>query len=182
LPSQLEKDLGLFQGTKSAQKIIIIEYDDETSKPQFQPYAIQNNDKLFETTEKSVEARIIKGFSVPKELINAEKSSGLSNGGEKKQAISEFNDNTAPDRLDLSETFAEIFSHFYLNVNPGDNWNIQQVPANVADDNAGIKAGNSINQLLLADLPAETKIATLVYAYGFKNAEAQAMCNMANQQ
>ena len=182
LPSQLEKDLGLFQGTKSAQKIIVIEYDDETSKPQFQPYAIQNNDKLFETTEKSVEARIIKGFSVPKELINAEKSSGLSNGGEKKQAISEFNDNTAPDRLDLSETFAEIFSHFYLNVNPGDNWNIQQVPANVADDNAGIKAGANINQLLLSNLPPETKIATLVYAYGFKNAEAQAMCNMANQQ
>jgi len=144
-------------------------------KPEFQPYAIQNNDKLFEATEKSVEARIIKGFSIPKELINAEKTSGLSNGSEKKQAISEFNDNTAADRLELSETFAELFSHFYTNVNPGDNWNIIPVPANVADDNAGITAGASINQLLTSTIPTENKIAVLVYAYGFKQAEAEAM-------
>ena len=175
-PSQLEKDLGLFQGAKSAQKIIVIEYEDETSKPEFQPYAIQNNDKLFETTEKSVEARIIKGFSIPKELINSDKSSGLSNGGEKKQAIAEFNDNTAPERLELYETFAEIFSHFYTDINPENNWNIIPVPANVADDTAGIKAGTSINQLLVANIPAENKIATLIYAYGFKQAEAEAMC------
>jgi len=174
-PSQLEKDLGSFQGAKSAQKIIVIEYEDESSKPEFKPYSIQNNDKLFETTEKSVEARIIKGFSIPKELINAEKSSGLSNGGEKKQAICEFNDNTAPDRLELSEAFEEIFSHFYTTINSKNNWNIIPVPANIADDTAGIKAGSSINQLLLADIPAENKIAILVYAYGFKQVEAEAM-------
>ena len=175
MPSQLEKDLGSFQGAKSAQKIIVIEYEDETSKPEFKPYSIQNNDKLFETTEKSVEARIIKGFSIPKELINPEGTSGLSNGGQKKEAIREFNDNTAPERLELSETFAEIFSHYYIDVNPGDNWNILQVPASVADDITGIKAGANINLLLLADLPAENKIATLVYAYGFKQAEAERM-------
>ena len=178
LPSQLEKDLGSFQGAKSAQKIIVIEYEDETSKPEFKPYSIQNNDKLFEATEKSVESRIIKGFSIPKELINAEKSSGLSNGGEKKEAIREFNDNTAPDRLELSETFAEIFSHYYLDINPAGNWNIVPVPANVADDVAGMKAGASINQLLLADLPFETKMAALMYAYGFKQSEAEAMCGI----
>ena len=176
MPSQLEKDLGSFQGAKSAQKIIVIEYEDENSRPEFKPYSIQNNDKLFETTEKSVEARIIKGFSVPKDLINPENASGLSNGGEKKEAIREFNDNTAPDRLELSETFAEIFSNFYTDINPAGNWNILQVPATIADDIAGIKAGVSINQLLLAPIPAENKIATLIYAYGFKQAEAEAMC------
>lgn len=180
MPSQLEKDLGTFQGAKSAQKIIVIEYEDESSKPEFKPYSIQNNDKLFESTEKSVEARIIKGFSIPKELINSESSSGLSNGGEKKQAIREFNDNTAPDRLELSEIFAEIFDHYYADVNPTDNWNIIPVPASIADDITGIKAGAGINQLLLADLPVESKIATLIYAYGFKQAEAQAMCGVAN--
>lgn len=174
-PSQLEKDLGAFQGTKSAQKIIVIEYEDENSKPEFKPYAIQNNDKLFESTEKSVEARIIKGFSIPKELINSEKASGLSNGGEKKEAIREFNDNTAPDRLELSEIFAEIFSHFHQNINHAGNWNILPIPATVADDSMGIKAGKNINDLLLSDLPASNKIATLVYAYGFKQADAEAM-------
>lgn len=175
MPSQLERDLGTFQGAKSAQKIIVIEYEDENTKPEFQPYSIQNNDKLFETTEKSVEARIIKGFSIPKELINSEKSSGLSNGGEKKEAIREFNDNTGPDRNELSETFAEIFDNFYMDINPSRNWNIQQVPTTVADDNAGITAGKTINQLLLSSMPAANKIATLIYAYGFKQAEAEAM-------
>jgi hypothetical protein len=174
-PSQLERDLGTFQGAKSAQKIIVIEYDDESSKPEFKPYAIQNNDKLFESTEKSVEARIIKGFSIPKELINSEKASGLSNGGEKKEAIREFNDNTAPDRLELSETFAGIFGNFCHDLNPSGNWNILPVPTTVADDNAGITAGASINQLLLSAIPTENKIATLVYAYGFKQEEAEGM-------
>ncbi len=174
-PSQLEKDLGAFQGAKSAQKIIVIEYEDESQKPEFQPYAIQNNDKIFEATERSVEARIIKGFSVPKELINAEKSSGLSNGSEKKEAIREFNDNTAADRLEIAETFAEIFSHFYTNINPSANWDIIPVPATVADDSAGIVAGSSINQLLLSNLPTINKIAILTYAYGFKKQEAEEM-------
>ena len=175
-PSQLERDLGSFQGTKSAQKIIVIEYEDESSKPEFQPYSIQNNDKLFESTEKSVEARIIKGFSIPKELINSEKTSSLSNGGEKKEAIREFNDNTALDRLELSEIFAELFGNFYQDINPSGNWNILPVPTEVADDITGIKAGASINQLLLSDIPTTNKIAILVYAYGFKQSEAEAMC------
>ena len=176
MPSQLERDLGTFQGAKSAQKIIVIEYDDENSKPEFQPYSIQNNDKLFESTEKSVEARIIKGFSIPKELINSEKASGLSNGGEKREAIREFNDNTAPDRLELSETFAEIFGNFYADINPSGDWSIQPVSPTIADDIAGITAGTSINQLLLSAIPTENKIATLVYAYGFKQDDAEAMC------
>lgn len=174
-PSQLEQDLGAFQGTKSSQKIIVIEYEDENSKPEFQPYSIQNNDKLFESTEKSVEARIIKGFSIPKELINSEKASGLSNGGEKKEAIKEFNDSTEADRLELSETIADVFSRFYTNINPSGNWNILPISTNVADDNTGITAGASINQLILSDIPTENKIAVLVYAYGFKQAEAEAM-------
>ncbi|TWR25724.1 hypothetical protein FPZ43_15675 [Mucilaginibacter pallidiroseus] len=174
-PSQLEKDLGSFQGAKSAQKIIVIEYEDESAKPEFQPYAIQNNDKLFESTERSVEARIIKGFSVPKELINSEKASGLSNGSEKKEAIREFNDNTAADRIELSETMAEVFGHFYTNLNPSGNWNIVPVPANVADDALALKAGAAINELLLSAIPSHNKIATLVHAYGFKQTEAEAM-------
>ena len=75
-------------------------------------------------------------------------------------------------------TFTEIFSHFYSSINPGNNWNILQVPTNVADDTPGIKAGKSLNELLLADIPAENKIAMLIYAYGFKKAEAEAMCGV----
>ncbi len=174
-PSQLEKDLGQFQGAKNSQKILVIEYDDDDSKPDLKSFDVQNNDKLFESTERSVEARIIKGFSVPKELINSDKSSGLSNGGEKKEAIREFNDNTAPERLELFEVFEEIFSHFHTPVNPSGNWNILEVPGNVADDIVGKVAGANINQLIVMGIPRDNKIAILVNAYQFKFAEAEAM-------
>ncbi len=174
-PSQLERTLGTFQGAKSAQKIVIIEYENDDEKPDLKSFDIQNNDKLFEVTEKSVEARIIKGFSIPKELINSEKSSGLSNGGEKKESIREFNDNTAPERLELYEVFSEIFSHFHTPVNPSDNWNILEVTGNVADDIFGKVAGANVNQLLMLPIPKENKIAILVNGYQFKEGEAEAM-------
>ncbi len=174
-PSQLEIDLGNFQGAKSAQKIIVIEYEDELSKPEFKPYSIQNNDKLFESTENSVEKRIIKGFSVPKELVNAEKASGLSNGSEKKEAIREFNDNTAPERLEISEALATIFNNFWTNINPSGNWDILEVPGTIADDLMGKTSGVAINALLLAQMPSDNKVAILRYVYGFQEDEAKAM-------
>ena len=133
-PSQLERNLGTFQGARSAQKIVVIEYENDDEKPELSSFNMQNNDKLFEVTEKSVEARIIKGWGIPKELINSEKSTGLSNGGEKKEAIREFNHATEPDRTELSEVFEELFSHFYTPVNPSGNWKIIEISDNVADD------------------------------------------------
>jgi hypothetical protein len=174
-PSQMEINLGQFQGAKNAQKILVIEYQNDDEKPELDTFPIQNNDKLFELTEKSVENRIIKGFFVPKELVNSEKSTGLSNGGEKKEAIREFNDNTAPDRLELIESLSEIFSHFYTPV-PAQNWNILEVPAEIAEDILGARAGVSINQLLLSALPKENKVAALVSVYGIEKDEAEAMC------
>jgi hypothetical protein len=174
-PTQFEKDLGDFQGAKSAQKIIVIEYEDEDSKPEFKPYSIQNNDRLFEVTERSVEARIVKGFSIPKELINAEKSSGLSNGGEKKQAIREFNDNTNPDRLEISEAFETIFGNFWQELNPENDWSILPIADDVAGTDVGKQAGVAINNLLISNVPKQNKIAVLMHVYGFKQEEAEAM-------
>jgi len=174
-PTQLEKNLATFQGAKSSQKMLVIEYQDESQKPEIHPYDIQNNDKLFESTEKSVENRIIKGWEVPKILIDDTKSSGLSNGGEKKEAIREFNNNTAPDRLELSEVLKEIFSHFYTPVNTSDNWDIKPIPDTVTDLNGGAKIGQSITQLLLTDMPVENKVWILVYTFGFSEKQAKDM-------
>lgn len=174
-PTQLERNLGTFQGAKSAQKIVVVEYEDDDSKPDLQAYNMQNNDKLFEATEKSVEARIIKGWGIPKELVNSEKASGLSNGGEKKEAIREYNDQTASDRLEIFEVMTELFSHFHMPVNPSGNWNILEIPDTVADLTAASKIGTSVNQLLLTDMPFENKVWTLVYLYGFNETQAKAI-------
>ncbi|MDR3551227.1 MAG: hypothetical protein P4L31_07480 [Candidatus Babeliales bacterium] len=174
-PTQLERNLGTFQGAKNALKLMVINYEQEDEKPQITAFNMQNNDKLFESTEKSVEARIIKGWGIPKELINSEKASGLSNGGEKKEAIREFNNQTAPDRLELFEVMTELFSHFYTPINPSNNWNILTIPDEVADLGAGSKIGTAVNQLLLCDMPFENKVWIMVNLYGFNKTQAEAM-------
>lgn len=174
-PSQLEVNLGKMQGAKRSQQGVVIEYENEDEKPVLEKFDMQNNDKLFEVTADSVEARIIKGWGIPKELVNSEKASGLSNGGEKKQAIREFNDITGPDRLELIEVLSEIFSHFYTPVNPSDNWNIIPIPDTVSDLSAGSKIGTAVNQLLLCDMPKVNKVWLMVYMYGFNEVQANEM-------
>lgn len=177
VPSQFEKDLGDFQSAKKSQKIITIEYDEGTTPPEFHPYQIQNNDKLFEVTEKSVEARIIKGFEVPTALVSTDNSAGKLNnsGGDKKEAIREFNDNTAPERLEISKCFADIFQDSVFNFDKAQNWNILGIPNEVAEDVIGVRAGESLNELLLSVMPFENKIWTLVYVYGIKELDARKM-------
>ena len=174
-PSQLERDLGQFQGVKNGQNILFLEHTSDEDKPEITTFQMQNNDKLFELTAKEVANRIIKGFGVPRQLIDSEKSSGLSNGGEKKQAIREFNDDTQPERNQISETFASIFANFDRNINPSDNWAILELPDVVSDFSAGSKIGTAINQLLLTDMPFENKVWNLVYLYGFNEPQAREM-------
>ena len=174
-PTDFEQNLGSFQGAKESNKIIVIEYDDPEAKPDLKAYQNQNNDKLFESTTAAVENRIIKGFSIPKELVTSDTRNGLSNGGEKKEAIREFNDITAPDREEISEAFAEIFKNWWQPLPNGGNWNIIPIPDNVSDLNAGSKVGAAVTQLLLTDMPEQNKIWLLVYLYGFNEPEARQM-------
>jgi len=174
-PTQLERDLGQFQGVKNGQNILFLEHTSDEDKPEITTFQMQNNDKLFELTAREVEMRIVKGFSVPKELVNSDKSSGLSNGGEKKEAIRQFNDDTQPDRQEISETFESIFANFYTNVNPKNNWNILEIPDRVADLTVASKMGASVNQLILTDMPYEVKVWNLVDMYGFNESQARRM-------
>lgn len=171
--SQMDSDLSTFQGVAESQKIIVIEYEDVDHPPIITTFPIQNNDKLFEVTEKSVEARIIKGFSVPNALVGSEKKGGLSDtGAEKKEAIREFNDATRPERIEISKCFEVIFQNFD-GINAGQKWGILDIPIDVAEDVLGVKAGIALNELLLADIPYENKVWTLVLIYGLKEEDAR---------
>jgi hypothetical protein len=171
--NQMDADLTRFQSVKNSSNIMVVEYEDPNNKPEVKTFEIQNNDKLFEVTEKSVEARIIKGFSVPNALVGSEKKGGLSDtGAEKKEAIREFNDNTHPDRSEISKVFAEIFGDFE-GIKADQNWNILGIPNDVAEDVIGARAGQSLNELLLSNMPYENKVWTCVYVYGLKEAEAR---------
>lgn len=173
--SLMEKNLATFQGAKEAQKIIVIEYEDENAKPELQQYSIQNNDKLFEVTSKNVEGNIIKAFNIPKELVTSDSKNGLSNGGEKSEAIKEYNDITRPERLEISEVFQTIFQHFYTNINPSGNWNIIEVTTEGSGPEIQRYADKVQAIIESPRMTKENKIATLVAIYGFEIKEATSM-------
>jgi len=173
--SQMEKNLATFQGAKEAQKIIVIEYEDETCKPELSQYQTQNNDKLFEVTSKNVEGNIIKAWEVPKELIQTSNSTGLNaSGAEKREAIREFNDDTAPERNEISEVLYTIFQNWHQPLNPK-SWNIREVTTEGSGPDV-IKYADKVQAILESSkLTSENKINILVDVYGFKNDEAVRM-------
>jgi hypothetical protein len=172
-PSDLEINLGKFQGAEESMKIMSIEYAAGSQPPQLLSFPIQNNDKLFEVTEKSVINRILKGFSIPKELIDPEKASGLTNGSEKKEAIRQMNDQTQDERNEISGVFEKIFS--LMRFPQPKNYNIVEMPQDVVEDSIGARAGSNINELILMDIDEEAKVYNLVYTYGFKEEDARKM-------
>lgn len=174
-PSQMDMDLATFQGAENAQKIVVIEFDGETP-PTLNPYNMQNNDKLFEVTAKSVEANIIKAFNVPKELIQSGDKNGLNaSGAEKREAIREFNDITAPERTEISETLAKIFEHWYQPINPKGNWNIIEVTTEGSGPEI-VQNSDKVQAVIQSvNMTKDNKVAFLVTVYGFKQSEAEAM-------
>lgn len=173
--SLMEKNLASFQGAANAQKIVVIEYEDENAKPELAQYSIQNNDKLFEVTSKNVEGNIIKAFNIPKELVTSDSKNGLSNGGEKSEAIKEYNDITRPERLEISEVFQTIFQHFYININPSGNWNIIEVTTEGSGPEIQRYADKVQAIIESPRMTKDNKIATLVAIYGFEIKEAESM-------
>lgn len=176
VPSKLEQDLADFQGAEKSQKIIVIEYDGEENKPEFKPYSIQNNDKLFESTETSVEGRIIKAWSVPKELVQTQNKQGLNaSGAEKRQAIQELNDNTSEERNEISRTLETIFSNFYININPSNDWSILEVTTEGAGETV-IKYADKVQAIIESPrMTYDNKVICLVEIYGFDQEVAKKM-------
>lgn len=171
--SQTDKDLIAFQGADRSSTLLVMEYSDESEKPELVPYTIQNNDKLFDITNTVTKSAIITSFSVPEDLIISEKGSSLKTGGEKKAAIHDFNDRTQRERRALEQSFALVFDNFPP-VGPQAKFSILPVPSEDIENQLGMKAGPAVNQLLMSTLSDNQKINALITVYGFTTKEATA--------
>lgn len=171
--SQTDRDIMNFQGADRSSQIIVLEYEDESEKPELLPYAIQNNDHLFEITNEVTITNIIRSFSVPEDLIVGVKGNSLKTGGEKKAAIHDFNDRTARERRALQDAFTQVFAAM-PKLLAGKVFNIIPVPTEDIENQLGVKAGAFINALLIAPLTDIQKINALITVYGFTTKEAKA--------
>ena len=172
-PKETDRKYSVFQGAEAASSIMEIEYETGAAKPEITVFQPQNVDKLYSETTITTINNIIMGFSVPPDLILPNSKNGLSNGGEKKVAMREFNANTKRDRILIGEIYGKIFSLHINFKNLVQEYVIKPIQNEDVDEIIGVKAGAFINALLISPIAENSKINTLYKVYGIPLEDAK---------
>ena len=105
------------QGDSAACKILHVEVDRIEEIPKFTPFEVQNFDKEFEYSEKSVQSNIGNIFMQPPVLRGELVAGKLGTANEIKDAYDFYNSITDADRQMIEDDVKLIFSHSVFNVN-----------------------------------------------------------------
>ncbi len=120
-----------FQGSDDALKIMHLEKASTESTIELKKVEIQDVDKLYEFTEKSVKDNIMFSFLQPPVLL-VQTAGKLGTSTEIKDATSYYNGITYHERLIIEEMFETVFSNFYYDINPSKNYAIKPFIAPVS--------------------------------------------------
>jgi hypothetical protein len=125
--------LNTFQGSNNAGKIMMVESPTETTDPKILKVDVQDFDKQFEYTEKSVQDNIRLCFGIPSVLIGKEVAGKLGSSQEIEQAVNYYSYQTMNERLILEETFLRIFSLSAFPLNPSNNYTIKPLSYDITN-------------------------------------------------
>jgi len=113
-----------FQGPENTASVMVIEKPSPDTSFELHAPDLQHFDGMYEKTEQSTEAAILRGFMMPRPLI-LEGGDALFASGEIMAAATEYyNLVTEDDRLEMAEAIAEIFSGFAEEVCPSGDFSL----------------------------------------------------------
>ena len=115
------------QGANRAGKILLIEEeggDSSSPKTTLEAMELQNVDKLFEHTERSVTNNIIGAFNQPLALHPIQTPGALGRTEEIKNSFMFYNEFTKKDRRIFQEIFEDVFSKFAREINTTGDYSI----------------------------------------------------------
>jgi hypothetical protein len=114
-----------FQGARDASKVLWVEKKSEDEVVDLKKFEIQNNDRMFEHTQASVNERLRKLYNIPPVLLGDLVSGKLGTASEIQDAVNFYNGWTIDERIEMEEVFKYIFE-FYWNkqINPTQNFSI----------------------------------------------------------
>ena len=104
------KSIEAFQGAEKAGNVMVIEATDDSQVPQLLPFTIQNNDKLWEYTEKSVIESIVRAFNQPPVLAGILQAGKLGTSNEINEAHEFYNAYTQTDRDMVMQAFTDLIA------------------------------------------------------------------------
>lgn len=97
------ENLERFQGAETVGNIMMIEVEDESQIPELRPFTIQNNDKLFEFTEKSIMQNIHQAYGIHPFLTGLASEGSLGTGTAIGVAHAIFNEYVTDDRKEIQD-------------------------------------------------------------------------------
>lgn len=180
------KDIQDFMGPKGNQVLVVFSKDPEgKDMPTLTPIDSKIDDKIFSYTDAIARSNIYTQFGQPAILHSDYASTNGYNEGQLPQSMKYYNSYTEPDRIQLEETFREIFSHFHTPINLDDNYRI--VPLDAVDNTVKIEeedtrplieiigiGGMQALQGILADttMTPERKRDTIMIVFGLDEEKA----------
>ena len=120
---EFDENLRMFQGGDGAGTLLVLERENNDEQIELKKVDIQNYDKLYEYTENSSRDSIIKNFLIPPVLL-LRTAGSLGTSKEISDASDHYNTITYDDRLVIEEILKEIFSKFYYNICPSNDYSI----------------------------------------------------------
>jgi hypothetical protein len=101
-------DLEQFQGNENLGNLMLVEIEDGQADFDVTPFTIQDFDKKWEYTERSVQENIIRALQQPQVLSTMAVAGKLGTSSEIDEAKAFYNDITADDRLVMEEEFTRL--------------------------------------------------------------------------
>lgn len=128
-----------FQGTSNANKLVVVENPNaEKTAIKIHKLDIQNNDKLFEVTNRTCKDSIIESFGQPPQLLGVSVAGKLGTADEIRDAYDFYNSFTEDERIQLEELLVELFHGWYYNINPSGNYSIIPLSFGTTNNNIGL--------------------------------------------
>ncbi len=121
------------KGARNADKILLLEdeftSDNKDGGLRIDKVDLNYNDKTFGTWPSEVSNNIRKAYkNIPVVLVDYEQGKLGNTSGESFYAAQNFyNSMTSEERLTVSMAMKEIFSNFYLDINPAKDWSIKEL-------------------------------------------------------
>lgn len=112
-----------FQGADNFNKIFWAEVELDEQVPNITPFSHQNNDRLYEYHESSVQENIRMNYGLPPVLFKSIPGQ-LGDNSERMEAIRQYNEETSDERMVIEEQFQRLFSLF-PDANPSENFKIK---------------------------------------------------------
>lgn len=160
-----------FQGAKNSNKILWVQKRVKDQTVELQKFDIQDTDKMYEVTTRTVKDSIIENFGIPSIINNVRVPGELGNDAKKlKDATDFYNSLTDIDRIFVSEFYQMAFEN--TGMNPSEDYSIIPVIIPVTLDNAPVESIKSVTEIMSnTALSVTQKRAALKILFGMADAD-----------